>query len=258
MFLRRTFAFFLLLVSSFPSFANLSISPNRVVFSERDRVATIMLLNSGDQAVSYRLQWKNLVFDHLGNLINVDKPQGPLVENMIRVSPRHVTLAPNERQIVKLAIRKPKDLPEAEFRSYLNLVAQLIEAPKEQKQSGLHINLMISYNVPVIVRNSSRIPEVSIDKFTLPDSENIELVMSRRGPLSSSGNMTVEHVDTNGSKTVVARLNNANIYAEQSTSLFRLPLIGHTKLPKHGKLVIRYEGNEQFKNHLFAERSFTL
>ena len=41
------------------------------------------------------------------------------LKNMVRISPSQVRLAPGERQIVKLAIRKPKDLAEQEYRSHL-------------------------------------------------------------------------------------------------------------------------------------------
>lgn len=251
--------FFLLLLVSVSSFANLSISPNRVVFSDRDRVATLMLLNGGSEPVSYRLQWQHLQFNNDGELVESNNSLQTMLSEMTRISPRQVTLAPNERQVVKLAIRKPKDLPNQEFRSYLNLAAQPVGTTDEGQDKGIRINLLISYNIPVIVRNTSEIPEVSFEKPSTTVDNRITVTLNRTGLTSSSGNLVVLRHLADGKKQEIARINGANVYAEQASSRFDIPLFeAESNTPLKGTFTVRYEGSEQYKNHTFAESVFSL
>ncbi|WP_377160775.1 fimbrial biogenesis chaperone [Pseudoalteromonas fenneropenaei] len=255
--LRIIVAFTLLFVSS-ASLASLTITPTRVVFNDRDRIATMTLLNTSDKTVSYRLQWQELRFSDTGQLTLVEEPAAYALSKMMRISPRQVTLAPNQKQVIKLALRRPSDLPAGELRSYLNFSAQPVTAPEDQAQqhSGLKINLLINYNVPVIVRHQATLPELNIAAVEKVAADKLRFILERQGKSSSNGKVLAFHVDQQGQQREIALLNNINVYTEQQRIAVTLPLT--ETLPQSGHLLLQYLGSEEYLGVRFAEKHIPL
>ena len=116
--------------------ASLLVSPIRVAFEGRERSHEIVLINSSSEVKTYRLAWQEKLALPSGGYkdLTAEETVGyPSASKMLRFSPRQVTLKPNERQIVRLGLRRPKDLADGEYRSHLKLEAL---PPKRGRKLG--------------------------------------------------------------------------------------------------------------------------
>lgn len=141
--------------------ATLVITPTRVTFDDRTRSAQVTLLNSGTEAGTYRVSFVRRHMKEDGSLIEVKEDEkGNFSDEMIRYSPRQVTLPPGQSQVVRLMLRRPRDLTNGEYRSHM--LFQALPKPKnsiEQLESDnadnivIEITPLIGITIPVIVRH---------------------------------------------------------------------------------------------------------
>src|SRR5437867_3661719 len=79
-----------------PARADLTITPWRVVFADRDRSATVELINQTNHTNIYRLAWIQLKMNEHGRYEPVPVPKDDKdphsVANMVIFSPRQVTI----------------------------------------------------------------------------------------------------------------------------------------------------------------------
>ncbi len=142
--------------------ASLMVTPLRVVFDERTRTAQITLVNQGDETGDYRISFIRQKMTETGQFVAVEaNEQGMYSDLMIRYSPRQVSLPPGQSQIVRLMLRKPRDLSAGEYRSHL--LFQSIPKPSKSSleklsgKSGVGISVeiipLVGITIPVIVRH---------------------------------------------------------------------------------------------------------
>ncbi|MGO3785201.1 MAG: fimbrial biogenesis chaperone [Pseudoalteromonas prydzensis] len=262
-----TFILFHMLIS-FSSTANLLISPTRIEFDDRQRVAKVILINSGSEYKTYRLEWQEKIAQAQGGYKtlanNIVNPQA--LSQMIRMSPSQVRLAPGERQIVKLALRKPKGLVANEYRSHLLLKA----LPNDEQSSnnagiGVNVNFILSYSIPIILRQGTLVnPEVNIDDIKLVKNEvkqvdSIELLMSRSGKYSSFGKVEAYFTAKSGKQErKVSILNDFSIYPELDQKTLNMSLLKPEMIQPPGTLRIMYKGLNKYNKHIFVDKTFTI
>jgi fimbrial chaperone protein len=127
--------------SALPAFAGLfSISPVRIYMSPRDRAIAITITNEGDdvlvmQADLYNWKQKATGEDDL-----------VLTEDMI-VSPPIIKIPPKSRQVVRLAMLRPR--PPGEQLSYRMIVREIPEAKPATTNPELQIAL--AFSMPVFI-----------------------------------------------------------------------------------------------------------
>ena len=117
---------FLLLIS-WQASANLLINPTRVSLAHGERSTEITLINTSQVTNTYRMEWVEKQAKQGGGYDDLTDEQAarfPTSSQMIRFSPRQVTLAPNERQTVRIAVRRPSDLAEGEY--HTNVVMSVL------------------------------------------------------------------------------------------------------------------------------------
>ncbi|MEY8213577.1 MAG: fimbria/pilus periplasmic chaperone [Colwellia sp.] len=263
----------ILLVISFlhilPSQASLLISPLRAMLNERDRSATIILINSGDKTRTYRVGWTEKSVTPAGGyheLTKAEQKKFPIASPMLRVSPRQVTLAPGERQMVKVAARRPKGLADGEYRSHLTFTIlpekNLVEERDIQRAAGIKLNVFLNYSIPVLFRqgnltHKSTIKAVKLVKNKKTGTVNIHVNMSHAGKFSTTGSIFA-YWTPNGSdkETLVGTLNSVNFFPEVPNRMFTL--MGQKFNPKKGKLRVIYEGRKEFVNQVFHEKTFSM
>ncbi|MBQ4831898.1 molecular chaperone [Pseudoalteromonas sp. MMG010] len=261
------FLFFQIIFSAF-SYANLLISPTRVAFDERQRVEKIILINDSKQHQTYRLQWQEKIAKPEGGFYTLDDTMTnpKALSSMIRVSPSQVSLAPGERQIVKLALRKPKGLVAQEYRSHL-LFRALPNDTSSSKElnAGVNVNFILSYSIPIILRQGKlERPKVGIEDIKLVKAEtndvsSIRLTMSQTGQYSSFGSIEAFYTANNTStETKVAILNGFSIFPEIDKKIANVSLLEKGLLNLPGKLRVIYKGADNYKNHIFAEKQFLI
>ncbi|WDD99259.1 molecular chaperone [Thalassomonas actiniarum] len=257
----------LLVVQAFSSQASLLISPMRVALDERNRSDKVVLMNTGNETRTYRVEWVQKAALPLGgykNLTDEEAKDFPIASNMFRLSPRQVTLAPNERQIVKIAARRPKNLQDGEYRSHLLFTALPREGDRNKANSGagITLKLSLSYSIPVVFRQGGLDYQVGVEDLTLiHDAEKkqatVRVQLSRSGATSTTGSI-VAYWTPKGStqEKQVAILNSVNFYPELTYRVYNLQWFDYR--PGAGTLRLAYEGREEMRNTLITEKNFNV
>lgn len=247
-----------LLITSFCSYANLLISPTRVTFDERQRVSTVIVINNSDQYRTYRLSWQEKIAKPTGGYatLNPEAVNPSALSNMVRMSPSQVRLAPGERQMVKLALRKPQGLIKQEYRSHL--LFQALPNESESKSEGIKVNLILSYSIPVILRQGTELPKVDIKTIELKKNdgrESLFISMEKDGKYSSFGKVEVFYRSNSMDEEVkVAMVSDYSIYPEVSVAKLPLAFFEGRKVIEPGKLRVVYSGLKEYRGKLFAEK----
>src|SRR5690606_39210727 len=113
---------------------------------------------SGIESTTYRLALVNRRMSETGGFTDIDQPLPgeQFADEMLRFSPRQVTLAPGASQTVRIMVRKPSNLAEGEYRSHLLFSQQpqatgsnSIETRKDAKKIGVVITALIGASIPV-------------------------------------------------------------------------------------------------------------
>ncbi len=135
------------------------LAPFRVVFDGSNRSNEVALVNRGSKRGTYRIEFVDMVQNDKGELVegnSTDKGE-KFAKSMVRASVRQIELDPGETQMIRLALRKPSDLPAGEYRTHM-LVRSLpdVEPPRIDKSTPdkLSFNLMPAFGmtIPVLVR----------------------------------------------------------------------------------------------------------
>jgi fimbrial chaperone protein len=250
--------------------ADMLISPMRVAIKDRERSAQVVLINTSSKPKSYRLEWLQKRALSIGGYLDLDIEQAAnfsTSSEMIRMSPRQVTLQPGARQMIKLAVRRPKDLADGEYRSHLQFTALPSNAgTNNTENTGIKLNLLLNYTIPVIVRKGPPDVNVIISDAKIKHSVvkgktkyDVAVSMTRSGKNSPHGSL-VAYWTPNQTKeeTKVGELNHVNIYTElkQATRqiFWQLP----STTPKNGQLRIIYKGGQEYRGRIFAEKTINL
>lgn len=256
------------LLLSTQAYANLLISPTKTTFLDNDRTKEIILINDGTETQTYRISWIERKVTESGDvrgLTDQELKTYPIASKYLRFSPRQVTLKPQERQTIKLVLRRAKNMADGDYRSYL-----MMQALPNQKQidtvtqdAGIQLNMLMSYALPVVIRQGQADASVtmgnqSFSYNTARKSGQVSVELSRTGRSSTVGNLVAYWKPTAGTERVIARINDLSLYPEVTTRQLNLAWVGAEFSPSAGTLRIVYEGIKEYKDRVFVERSFTL
>lgn len=146
--------------------ASVTINPQRVVFSGPDRSAELTLANPTNERQVYRLEWVQLTMEQDGALRMAAPGEAKQpAADMVRFSPRQVTIEPGKSQKIRLSLRKPDGLADGEYRSHLRIVTDKgvdslppANAPVSPSgEEGMSVRIVMNYgtSVPVTVLNGA-------------------------------------------------------------------------------------------------------
>jgi len=223
---------------------DLLVAPTRIVLEAKTRSAEITLVNIGRETATYRVTLLHLAMTEAGELKEIDTPEpgAPFADDLVRFSPRQVTLAPNASQIVRLQLRLPAELPAGEYRSHLLFRAipkeesapeRRIENKNETKPGELSIQLIPIYGVsiPLIVRHgpasaTAGLTDVALEPAAAEgkDGPALRCRLTRAGNQSVYGNITVTYRPAKGAAHVVGTLNGVAVYPPLAARTVRVPL----------------------------------
>jgi fimbrial chaperone protein len=131
----------LVVSSALPAFASpFSISPIRIFMGPRDRATAITITNDGDEPLVMQAElysWKQK-----------DNGEDDLVltEDMI-LSPPIINIAPKSRQVVRLAMLRPR--PPGEQLTYRMIVREVPEA--KPASPTLQLQIALAFSMPVFI-----------------------------------------------------------------------------------------------------------
>lgn len=248
-------------ISSTPSYADILISPTRIVLDERTRSATITLINPGNETRAYRVGWKQLIALPKGGyrtLTDQEMRQFASLDRLIRVSPKQVTLQPGQRQTIKLLLRKGQNMMSGEYRSHLTLVAlpPLKQTPQTPTQGpSFQLNMLTSYTLPVLYRVGKVTTNPSITGISLVTQKDtgityIQVALAHQDQFSSNGRFVAYWKPSGENEKQVGLLNSYNLYPETRNAQVQFPWNEFKLEP--GTLTVRFEGQQEFLGKVFS------
>ena len=249
--------------------AGLMIYPTRVVLESKARSAQVELINNGDKPETYRIGIFNRRMTETGEIVAADKPQAgeQFAADMLRYSPRQVTLQPGKSQTVRIMVRKPAGLAAGEYRSHLQFdrvadaegAASLENLAKPEKgEIAIVLQALVGASIPVIVRQGETRVTTTLTDLTLePGKDNAPLLsftIRRDGTRSAYGDLVVTFTPAGGSPLEVAKVSGVAVYVPNALRKNKLPI----KLPeglalKKGMLTLRYLDRPEAGGKVMAE-----
>jgi hypothetical protein len=225
-----------------------SIAPKRIVFEGRERSAEVAIFNQDSKPVTYRISFKEMVMTPEGGLAAVESSAAERKSSdLVKFSPRQVTIASGGRQVVRLMLRKPQELPVGEYRSHMlfvslpdsdsiNDVNQVAEAG-----SGVSVSMIPQFgiSIPVVVRHGEDSTKVTMSDLHAGPS-SVGLTLSRQGEFSLYGAIDVVHVSPSGAKRNVGAAKGVALYWPNTSRYLRVPLDANPLALGPGRLELQF------------------
>jgi len=255
-----------------PAFAasELMVSPTRVVFEGRTRSARITLANTGDATGRYRISFLQRQMTDSGELAEVKEgTPGMYADDLVRFSPREVTLPPGQSQVVRLLLRKKSGLQDGEYRSHLlfqslpDPTTTSIQTLTDKSTDKLQIQLIpiVGVSIPVIVRQGSLQASAKLTNLQFHPAKDskqptqLTLTLSREGDRSLYGDFRVMFTPEGGSPLMVGQVSGLAIYTPNMQRKVSLNLQAPPGVKlKRGELHVAYlESGQDAQKGLIAE-----
>lgn len=260
------FLLFVVVTNSNTAFADLLITPTRVVFNEGDRFAVVTLVNPGDKSQTYEMGWRFFRMQEEGDAYKpTDKSITDFdVTKHIMFTPRRVTLAAGAKQKVRLRLSRPEGIPPGDYRGHFEFASvgggeSEKVLPKGAKAASVSIN--VGYTIPVVLRVGQPDVKISIDRIKFERNKisgrlevSVPLLRSG-GAFGGMGHLFLTHVTPDGKEEVVGEIGNANIYPEVLRRVYQVPL---TKDIVGGKLKVVLYHYDTNNRYVLAQQEFPL
>jgi P pilus assembly chaperone PapD len=179
----------------------LRVTMKRVIFEGTKRTEVLTVINNAPEEKVYRLGWRQMKMTEDQSLEQVKEGQtfegAKPIDDMIRYAPRRVVLAPGASQQIRLMLRRPKDLPDGEYRSHFwiqpEAEAEKFTAPTDEsakKAPAVQIKMLTGMTVPVFVRSGKMVATAKLDNAKAVRAGNqikLSFVLHRDGNRSLYG-----------------------------------------------------------------------
>ena len=253
-------------VSSTMAYADLMITPTRIVFEERDRFKEVTLVNSGKEPQIYEMSWVYFRMQEQGAAY---KPSMESITEFdaskhIVFTPRRITLAPGSSQKIRLALRRPETIPEGDFHVHLKFASvpdvlddDLISDGKPRAV----VSINVGYTIPVVLRSGPDAVQTTIERIDIqrnPTNGRLKVAVpvSRTGsPHAILGHLFVYHTGADGKEERVGEISNAHIFPEVDQRVFDVHLL---KEISGGSLRVVMEHYTLDEKKRYAEKVFSL
>ena len=265
--MRHIFA--IILIAAFimtPTFAEARIDmvPRIVVIENRERAGEAVILNLSNETREFDISLINYRQLEDGNYETLETPLDPNFnpDEIVRMSPRTFTLGPNGKQIVRMSLRKPADLPDGEYRYHFLALSKATDAEKEPSSENVQVVLTMNVGIaiPVVVRHGDLSVTSKLTDFELVAPSNtkskqpeLQFVATREGGASALGQITIDWSNNGGPYEEIGMITNFNLFTEINQREGAVPL---KQLPTNGNLRIRYTDTET--GRLYDEISIDL
>jgi len=249
------FTFFLFSATGFAQ-GDLMIMPKRLVFDGSQRSQEINLINTGSDSATYAISIVQYKMTESGNFEEVTEPEEGqrFATDFLRYYPRQVVLGPNEAQTVRLQLTRTGNLEQGEYRSHIYFRAvekQIALGEEDQNEAeGISINIktIFGISIPVIIREGASTTAIELSLLELnrdPENPLLSLVINRTGNMSVYGELSVEHISSEGLKTEIGKVKGLAVYTPNTKREFAFKL-QNTELVdlNKGKLNITYKTEE--------------
>jgi P pilus assembly chaperone PapD len=253
----------------------LMVSPTRIVFEGNERTKQVNLINNGSETGRYRVSFVRRNMTEDGDFEDVPENEtGMYSDEIVRFSPRQVTLQPGQSQTVRLMLRKRRDMEDGEYRSHMlfqslpDPAATDINALADNNSAGLSVQLIpvVGITIPVIVRQGKLSSTVSLSDFELKQANTVKaettlsFKINREGNSSAYGDFRVYFTPRSGESVVVGQVNGVAVYTPLASRSVELRLQPPSDLNlSNGELHITFlEPGKDEITGLLAESRFAV
>lgn len=219
---------------------DLLIAPTRVVLEGRMRAGEIILSSRASKDATYRISLTHLRMKEDGSYEEISEQDAKnsikTADDLLRYSPRQVTLKPGESQVVKVMLRKPEGLADGEYTSHMLFRAvpddlatgENVEAQTTQgDQISIKLIPVYGVSIPVLVRVGETAMQSSL-ALHARSADSVTLVVGRNGTRSVYGDITI----TQGKPdNVVGILKGVSVLSYLSKRQVTIPLTNATAAP---------------------------
>jgi len=169
--------------------ADLMVYPTRVVMTDRQRTAQVDIVNTSQLQATYKISLVRKRMTENGEFKDVTAPEPGerFADELVRYSPRQVTLMPGAGQTIRIMFKVPPDLEQGEYRSHLLFTKPPPAITSMPEKEGRDPNVItmnivanIGISIPVIARHGELQVKAAID----PASVRIGQVGEKRQVLS--------------------------------------------------------------------------
>lgn len=256
------------------AWADLMIFPTRLVFENNQRAAQIELVNNGSETATYRISIVNRRMSEFGQFSAAETPApGELfADHLLRYSPRQVVLAPGVGQTVRIALRKPADLPTGEYRSHLQFdrlpppggFSSIDAIPAQSDGLSVQLRTLVGVSIPLIVRHGETASQVSVSGLELlpgPSGEapSLAAVLQRTGNRSVYGDLGATFTPQGGVPQEVGKAGGVAVYSPNALRRVVLVLQAPASMPlARGTLRLSFRERPEAGGKLLAEAAVEL
>jgi hypothetical protein len=197
-------------------------------------------------------------------------PDQRFADRYIRFFPRSVTLGPNEAQAVKIQLIRSNELEQGEYRShfYFRAIPKITplgekEVAKDTTTISVMLTPIFGITIPVIIRVGESTARVTISdlgfKMVNDTIPIFSMLFNRSGNMSVFGDLTVDHISTQGKITRLGIANGVAVYTPNTKRRFQFNL---NKVPevdfRTGTLRVIYTASSDVKPVRLAEADLVL
>ncbi len=173
-------------------------------------------------------------------------------DELIRFSPKQVTLKAGESQTVKVMLRKPEGLPDGEYRSHLlfqtvpdaSFGTDVEAQPKTAGGISVQLIPLIGVSIPLIVRHGDVQASAKMSHASLKGNQ-VQLTLERSGNKSLFGDLIV----TQGN-AVLTQMRGLAVYTPNTQRLVTLEL---SNALRKEPIRISYQAREEDGGQTLAE-----
>ncbi len=247
---------------------DLLVAPTRVVVNGAGN-AEVVLSNIGEKPATYRISLELRRMDESGDFANIAEadatPEERAALEMVRYSPRRVTLLPGQPQAVRLSVRPPEGLPDGEYRVHMGFraipdpVSTESGTASEEAASAVSIKLTPIYGItiPVFLRKGRLDAKAGIEAVKLVrlgGRDFVQVSMSRSGNRSVYG----ELIGKTARGETLFSMRGIAIYPEVSRRDVHVPLGPEQMAMAKGPVQLEYRELPENGGAVLAQATVTL
>lgn len=205
------------------------------MFLSGSSIRTLQVCNPTEESRTFELSFVNKQMDEDGRIVEIPDSVIPpySIRKELRVFPKVITLAPNECQEVQIQLKNNQQLPDGEFRSYLQLFPRvtpvLVDTTSAQEGFKSGIVIRIGVAIPIMYRKNCEagIPVIdSVKADRREDKSVLSFDIQRQGCGSVFGDIVVTG-KKDGKPVILVEQPGCAVYANMPRRIFeiKLPMI---------------------------------
>lgn len=253
----------------------LLITPTRVLLDGRTRSASVSVANNGNVEGTYAISIVNRRMQEDGTIVPIGEDEEAIegekfAIDMLRISPRRITLQPGEHQNVRILARKPADLEDGEYRSHLNFKIVNEDTTEREKNSEQNDNSLIisikanfGVTIPVIIRQGEVFASGQINDLKLVSnddgSKSVEFDITRTGNSSIYGDIIILYKAKDGAELILKSMGGLAVYAPNKNRKFKVMLdVPESVSIDGGTLEVQYKAKAKEGGEILASKKIEL